>query len=439
MLNLCMRVELLPNCKKLKELRYLVPRMLFTVTALHSSARSFSGLACSARMCAAAASPVVSFVNPLEADGFAEPGGWGTHEDPDALPLLCFLPGMDGSICTPFMQYPELGTVFELSCMRITDGMASRATFDQMSEACAEHVSEAVRSGRRVLLVGESFGASLAVVVSHRVRQLLQAADEGGDGDGVSGLVLVNPATSFERSALASVGPACASMTGPLLPLYPLSLLALAALVLTPVSQAPAMLSMLASKKIPATLCSEPREAYLGRVALSAFLGQRGPGLAIGELLALDFFAPDAMRFRLESWLAVGAAQANALLPTQHVTPTLTVVGDTDRLLPSLDEARRVSELLAPRGLCRGVVVVPGAGHASTLGNRLDLTAEIRRAFGGDGAELQLRPEAVTPNMPRGEAGDGWARGMLDRPFAPLDPEAYTRYNRGGELWPGKW
>lgn len=388
------------------------------------------------RLCAAAA-PIVTFVNPLEADGFAELGGWGTHEDPNALPLLCFLPGMDGSICTPFMQYPELGTVFELSCMRITDGMASRATFDEVSEACAEHVSEAVRSGRRVLLVGESFGASLAIVVSHRVRQL-QAADDGSAGSGVSGLVLVNPATSYERSALASVGPACASLSGALLPLYPLSLLVLAALVLTPASQAPAMLSMLASKKIPATLCSEPREAYLGRVALAAFLGQRGAGLAVGELLSLEFFTPEAMRFRLGAWLGVGAARANELLPTLHATPTLTVVGDTDRLLPSHDEARRVSGLLAPRGLCRGVVVVPGAGHASTLGNRLDLTAEIRRAFGGESAELQLRPEAATPSMPRGEAGDGWARGMLDRPFAPLDPETYTRYNRGGELWPGK-
>ena len=97
-----------------------------------------TGLARSPRpqLCAAAL-PVVTFVNPLEVDGFAEPGGWGTHEDPTALPLLVFLPGMDGSLCTPFMQYPELGTVFELSCMRATDGMASRATFDDLSEACA--------------------------------------------------------------------------------------------------------------------------------------------------------------------------------------------------------------------------------------------------------------------------------------------------------------
>jgi hypothetical protein len=53
-------------------------------------------------------SRAVSFINPLEIDGFAEPGGWGCHADPSQLPLLVFLPGMDGSLATPFMQYAEV-------------------------------------------------------------------------------------------------------------------------------------------------------------------------------------------------------------------------------------------------------------------------------------------------------------------------------------------
>ena len=40
----------------------------------------------------------VSFINPLEVDGFSKPGGWGSHADPLRLPLLVFLPGMDGSL-----------------------------------------------------------------------------------------------------------------------------------------------------------------------------------------------------------------------------------------------------------------------------------------------------------------------------------------------------
>ena len=60
----------------------------------------------------------------------------------------------------------------------------------------------------------------------------------------VRGLVLVNPATSYERSNLARFGPICAALQGPLLyPLYLLSLVGFAALVLTPTYQAGAFIS----------------------------------------------------------------------------------------------------------------------------------------------------------------------------------------------------
>ena len=187
---------------------------------------------------------VTHFVNPLDVDGFVEAGGWGSHGDISELPLLVFFPGMDGSLATPFMQYPELGTTFELACLRVEGGLESRAPFDALVEGSVEHVAGAARAGRRVLLVGESFGATLAVAVA---RQLQDVAPGG-----VAGLVVVNPATSYERSRLARVGPACAGLKGALLPLYPLALLLLAALVLTPGTQAPAFISMLASAKVRA-------------------------------------------------------------------------------------------------------------------------------------------------------------------------------------------
>ena len=109
----------------------------------------------------------------------------------------------------------------------------------------------------------------------------------------VRGLVLVNPATSYERSNLARFGPICAGLQGPLLyPLYILSLLGFAALVLTPTYQAPAFISMLAATKIPTLLNNPYREAWLGRVALGAFLGLCAPGLEIGPLLAITPFKP---------------------------------------------------------------------------------------------------------------------------------------------------
>ena len=57
----------------------------------------------------------IKFLNPLDVDGFAEPGGWRGHDGCEEAPMLFFFPGMDGSLSTPFMQYCELGTCFELA------------------------------------------------------------------------------------------------------------------------------------------------------------------------------------------------------------------------------------------------------------------------------------------------------------------------------------
>ena len=188
--------------------------------------------------------PPIKFVNPLDVDGFAEPGGWRGKDGSEKVappPLLYFLPGMDGSLSTPFMQYPELATNFELSCLTHTNGLESRASFEELTEVCADEIMASARSGRQILLVGESFGATLAIAVAHRLQDVSQ----------LRGLVLVNPATSYERSALARCGPICASLQGPLLyPLYILSLVAFATLVLTPVYQAPAFIAMLAATKV---------------------------------------------------------------------------------------------------------------------------------------------------------------------------------------------
>jgi|TARA_B110000196_G_C20663897_1_gene438714 pimeloyl-ACP methyl ester carboxylesterase len=79
---------------------------------------------------------------------------------------------MDGSLSTPFMQYPELSTSFELACMTHCDGLDSRASFEELTASCAAEISASARSGRQVLLVGESFGATLAIAVAHRLRDV---------------------------------------------------------------------------------------------------------------------------------------------------------------------------------------------------------------------------------------------------------------------------
>jgi hypothetical protein len=65
---------------------------------------------------------------------------------------------------------------------------------------------------------------------------------------------------------------------------------------------------------------------------------------------------------------------------------TLILVGEKDLTLPSIAEAERLVNLL-PK--CQ-VHVVEGAGHASTCGSRVDMTAQMRSMF----SELQSK----TPN-----------------------------------------
>lgn len=118
--------------------------------------------------------------------------------------------------------------------------------------------------------------------------------------------------------------------------------------------------------------------------------------------------------------------------------PVLAVVGELDRFLPSLDEAARLRDACAP-AQWRGTMVVQGAGHASTLGNRVDLLDEIRTAFLSD-FEPPLRPrvDLVTRAAHPGDAGDGWERGLVDRSYEALDPSDYTEMNRGGSKFPRK-
>ena len=78
-----------------------------------------------------------------------------------------------------------------------------------------------------------------------------------------------------------------------------------------------------------------------------------------------------------------------------------------------------------------------GAGHASTLGNRVDLLQEIRTAFGADFAPpLPPRLDLVDRAAHPGDEGDGWERGLVDRTYEALDPADYTQMNRGGTLFP---
>ena len=96
------------------------------------------------------------------------------------------------------MQYPELGSCFELACLRHTNGLGSRASFETLADECAAFIGNAAAAGRRVVVVGESFGATLALGTLERL---------ASSSHQPAAVCLVNPATSYSRETARRFGP----------------------------------------------------------------------------------------------------------------------------------------------------------------------------------------------------------------------------------------
>ena len=151
------------------------------------------------------AQPVMSstleFFDPLERFGplNEEPVATGPPFDPEEpiktgnrrdKPLMIVLPGLDGSAVTAWTQYPELGREYELRALRI--GADDRSSYASLVDRIAEEVAGARAAGREVVVVGESMGAGVALDCARK-----QPAP--------SAIVLISPATSWDRTWLGKL------------------------------------------------------------------------------------------------------------------------------------------------------------------------------------------------------------------------------------------
>ena len=361
------------------------------------------------------------FVSPLLEAGYPpavlEAEACAAAGCPNPRPLLLYLPGFDGTLVAPFIQLPELGTIFEVRGMEVP--MEDRSSLDGLTDGVLAHLAGEAE-GRDVYLMGESFGGILALEVALAIQTKRKAGVGAGAGAGAAtpnlmGLVLVNPATSYPRSELERLAPAVAALpewryvpgVASLLPLF------------VDGYGLPQLLMILRSDALPSVIDTEAREAYMGRTALS--LPDK-----------LKFMPRQTLRWRLEEWLAEGGrrlreaeGEMGSLLgdgPTAEAggVPVLVVAGEDDRTLPSVDEARRLEGLVPG---CR-VHVVDGAGHAATCGSRVDLAALMRRRFpelmrgGAEGWEFGAAAEADSRRVAmKAEAAGGMGKyfGMTQR------------------------
>ncbi|MEM1254004.1 MAG: alpha/beta hydrolase [Cyanobacteria bacterium P01_H01_bin.21] len=226
-------------------------------------------------------------------------------ERPD-LPLLVFLPGMDGSDLSLRQQSGELKNRFDARCFCIpkndlTDwaGLVARlvelVTLEKKS-----------RPHRLIYLCGESFGACLALKAISSASTLFDR------------LILLNPASSFKQQFWSAFSPTVVKW----MPGYELGAFGLL----------PFLISF---ERVPKS----------NRQALLQAMQQVTPETAAWRLSLLN-------SFELEQ---------TAL--TQFRAPTLLVASVADRLLPSVNEAQRLANLLPDPQ----IITLPYSSHACLL------------------------------------------------------------------------
>lgn len=285
--------------------------------------------------------------------------------DPTELPLIFYLPGIDGTGLAAYQQFPELVERFDLRNLFIPpeDRSSFTSLVDQVSEliekellAEAKLTSSSSVSSRPVYLLGESFGGLLAFAI-------------GQKSPFVDRIVLVNPATSFSSSAWPMLGPALTSLP---LEIYNLLPLALSPILTNPIAVALNGVQVPSSPfGFPFPPSSFPPPFPLSFPPnLSALTGKGSPlrimsDVAYGmidlmpTLSALrEVLPPETLAFRLQL-LKEGSSYVNQILP-QVQQRCLLLTGAADLVIPSSSEGPRLQKAL-PR--CR-LKSLPGRSHA---------------------------------------------------------------------------
>ena len=231
--------------------------------------------------------------------------------DQPQKPLLVYLPGMDGSGTLFTTQVPALHPHFEVRCLALPRD--DRSSWDRLAAQASDLITT-VATGRRVYLCGESFGACLALQIAAQAPRLAHR------------LILVNPASAFHRLPWLQ-------WLGQITPWVP-------------------------STVFPfSTLGSLPMLANLDRIA---------PVEQEQLLQAVQAVPQATVAWRMGLLAEFQPASLNL---SQWTPPTLLVASLADRLLPSLDEAQHLADLL-PHSQ---IYPLPYSGHASLLEQNVNL------------------------------------------------------------------
>ena len=223
-------------------------------------------------------------------------------------PLFIYLPGMDGTGELLSTQADKLAQFFDLRCLFIPPDDLS--TWQTLTEGIIDLIKQeiALTPRRLVYLCGESFGGCLALQATLSASEIIQR------------LILVNPASSFNQRPFLGLGVN-------LLPLIP-----------DPIH----------------------RSSAIGLLPFLAELSRINKQERRALLQAMRSLPAKVVSWRLSLLRDFMVSQQELANIKQ---PTLILAGGADKLLPSIEEAQRLVQVL-PQGK---VVVLTKSGHACLL------------------------------------------------------------------------
>ena len=255
------------------------------------------------------------------------PNNW--NRNPEELPLLIVLPGIDGTGYTAAAQFPVLCERFDLKTFLIPVG--DRTPLDGLVSILREYIENEVAnspSDRPIYVMGESFGGILALLLADACGHLC-----------LNRVVLVNPATSFGKSIWASMGDVLPQLPAPAYDVLPF---AISPFLGNPIN--------LARRRVDG---EQPIPSQAVQTVMSLFAL-----MPVLENLK-DVLPPETLKWKLQL-LEEGAKRVDAALLSGLQQRVLVIAGDADLLIPSKEEADRLKKHLRT---C-SVKVIDGAGHA---------------------------------------------------------------------------
>jgi len=283
------------------------------------------------------------------------------HDDllPDSSkPLAVYIPGLDGyGISAHQFQFDDLATSFEF--WRFLVMPEDRSSFTEIVKAIADFIEEIGSEERPVTLIGESCGGLLSSAVALRL--------QNRKSNVLKGLVMVNPATSFDQTVWDALVPVLTSLPHDndaieqdrLTPYSVVGSLVLAYLIPDNDQQRRILNLILDLPNIDIPLT---RRDQIQDVVNATSDGFRG----MAERLP-----PELLEHRVAKWLSVGSSVMNSRLGELQIQ-TLVVVGDEDKLMPSAQEVDRLMNVLPSSEK----LVVRGRGHF-VLDDSVNLTEAI--------------------------------------------------------------